>query len=188
MNARLKLFVIFGCVVLVFGVLLVFLWWLLTSRLIANSQLAIRTRHYYFLELPRKFNFRSLPFDIIASQFLKAPDGATFYSYILLGKFLSVDSQNQILYVQTNKKEAYGFKYALEPIVGGPVFRDAGSISQQEKTFEDTPFGNEDVLMIQWTDRRSLDQILVAANVDPKKIVNSDMTPSDYSLITKVKQ
>lgn len=89
-------------------------WFLLTSEKIANSLSIIKLRqNYYSVLLPKLgVSLKSMPFEIMPLTKIQGEEG---YLYTMLGKFVRIDLNNQIAFVQTSSDTVYGFIYPIYP-------------------------------------------------------------------------
>lgn len=161
-------------------------WWLVTSINISNTSFAIKARHYYYLNLAPRVgkSLDKLPFSIEAVQKMETENGAV-YLYTMLGKYKEVDDQNQILYLTTREGKMYGFNYAFMP-VSELTYRAKGESGViEQKSFSTEPLQEGDSMVAQWTDSRTLEQILIETEVDPQKLVNPYLTVDDFTVIVK---
>lgn len=172
---------------LAFIVLLVLgFWWLVTSMNISNTAFAIKARHYYYLNLAPKLgqNLKDLPFDIVPIQAMKTNDGI-LYAYTMVGLYQYTDWDNQILYLKTKNGSIYGFNYTLD------LSRDLIYSEKKEegtieiKSFQNDPWNENDTIIVQWTDKRTLEQVLTRAGIDSQKLVNPYLTVDDFTVVVK---
>lgn len=183
---KFKLVFILGLTLSILVIISVFCWWLVTSMNISNTTFAIKARHYYYLNLAPKLgqDLKKLPFDIIPIQTMETTDG-TLYAYTMVGHYQYINWDNQILYLKTKNGNLYGFNYTL----------DAGSdliYSEKNKEgiieikyFQDDLWNKDDIITVQWTDKKTLKEILTKAEVDSQKVVNPYLTADDFIKIVK---
>lgn len=174
--------IIIGVVVVLRGLM----WGLVTLPSLANNDLAIKAKHYYYLNLAPRLgkDLNELPFSIEAVYKMETDNG-TAYLYTMLGKYQEIDDQNQILYLTTRERKMYGFHYAFMP-VGELTYRAKGDNDViEQKFFSIEPLQEGDSLVVQWTDNRTLEQILSEAEVNSQKLVNPYLTSDDFTVIVK---
>lgn len=79
----------------------------------------------------------------------------------------------------------YGFHYAFMP-VSELTYRAKGERGIiEQKSFSTEPLQEGDSMVVQWTDNRTLEQILSEAEVNSQKLVNSYLTSDDFTVIVK---
>ena len=165
-------------------------WWLITSPRVANTYLGTQARRYlYFSPLTQKIgmNWEKLPFAIEVMQEIKSEGGSVF-AYTMLGKFERVDLNNPILYLITKDGKRYGFRFALDS-EGELMYRDRNEDgSVDTKLFAINPFDEGVVVAVQWTDKRSLEQIILEAQSDPKLLVNPYLDTEDYVSVSRIRR
>jgi len=183
---KFRLPIVLGSIALCFVTIFGFGWWLLTSTEIVNTSLAIKARHYYYFNLAPKLgqNLGKLPFAIIAMQEVKAEEGIV-YAYMILGRYEDSDWEKQILYLKTKDGQTYGYNYSDSP--GSElVFQEWENGIIRKRTLSTTPLSKGDKIFIQWTDKRTLGQILLDAGLDQQKLLNPDMDVSDFQRINRL--
>lgn len=164
-------------------------WWLIASPMVANTYLGTQTRRLlYFSPLAQKIgtDWEKLPFAIEVMGELKLEDGSIF-TYTMLGKFETVDLDNQILYLITKDGERYGFRFALDS-ESELMYSDRNEDgSVDTKSFALNPIDEGVVLAVQWTDRRSLERIILEAQADPEMLVNPYLDTEDFVLVGRIR-
>ncbi len=186
MSSKLKLVIIFSLIIVSFAGIFGFGWWLVTSMNISNTTFAIKARHYYYLNLAPKLGqgLKKLPFDIIPIQTMETIDGA-LYAYTMVGQYQYVDWDNQILYLKTKNGNLYGFNYSLDA-GSNLIYSEKNKEGYIEiKYFQDDPWNKDDIITVQWTDKKTLKEILARAEVDSQKVVNPYLTADDFIKIIK---
>ncbi|OGG23849.1 hypothetical protein A3A79_01435 [Candidatus Gottesmanbacteria bacterium RIFCSPLOWO2_01_FULL_43_11b] len=190
-----KLFLIISSIILTIVVITIGVGWLLlTSVTFANNPLAIKTRYYYYAELFPDLIIKpaTLPFTILAMKKVGTEQSPS-YIYIMFGAYENVDFTNQILYLKTKDKSIYGFKFFLEP-TNRFVYREPG-VGASKTNFiiidphnpENTvsPFNKREIISVQWEDRRTLIEILQDAKTNAQRLVNPNMSVSDFQRIIR---
>jgi len=186
MNIWSKLSIAIGLILIYLAVFLGFGWWLVTSINISNTALAIKARHYYYLNLAPKLgqDLKKLPFDIIPMQTMETTDG-TLYAYTMVGQYQYVDLDNQILYLKTKNGNVYGFNYTLD-LNNDLIYSEKNEEGIIESNFfQNNPLNENDTITVQWTDKRILKEILARAEIDSQKLVNPYLTADDFTTIVK---
>lgn len=161
-------------------------WGLVSLPSLANSDIAIIVKHYYYLNLAPKLgqDLKKLPFDIIPIQTMETIDGA-LYAYTMVGQYQYVDLDNQILYLKTKNGNVYGFNYTLD-LNNDLIYSEKNEKGIIESNFfQNNPLNENDTITVQWTDKRILKEILARAEIDSQKLVNPYLTADDFTTIVK---
>jgi hypothetical protein len=172
-------------IVLVF-ILFGFLGWLINSASVANSSLAIDARrNYYFHFLPTiGLNPKSLPFEI--TPISEAVDKSS-YVYTLIGKYSGMYPGNQTLALESKAGNRYSFKYSYYP-TDDFVYKEKINNNFENVHFADKPIEPNEIIMVEWSDTRTLDEITTNLEQNSEyKLVNPFTEIPDYSSVIKVK-
>lgn len=165
-------------------------WWLITTPGVANTYWGTQARRYlYFSPLTQKIgmDWEKLPFAIEVTQEIKSEGGSVF-AYTMLGEFERVDLDNRVLYLITKGGTRYGFRFALN-LESGLMYRDRNEDGLVDtKSSVVNPFDEGVVVAVQWTDKRSLEQIILEAQSDPKLLVNPYLDTEDYVSVSRIRR